>query len=70
MNITNGHCVLSTVHKTPVKNCKFQHKTTSICCDCVLINNQEMMFQILFEKNYNTHDVAILHMNASYVHAT
>ena len=28
------------------------------------------MFQILFEKNYNTHDIAILHMNASYVHAT
>ena len=28
------------------------------------------MFQILFENNYNTHDVAILHMNVSYVHVT
>ena len=28
-----------------------------------------MMFQILFEKNYDTHDVSILRMNASYMHA-
>ena len=28
------------------------------------------MFKMLFVKNYNTHDVAILHMNASYMHAT
>ena len=27
------------------------------------------MFQICFEKNYNTHDIAILRMSASYVHA-
>ena len=27
------------------------------------------MFKILFEKNYNTNDVAILHRNASYKHA-
>ena len=29
-----------------------------------------MMFKILFEKNYKTHDVAILRVNAYYVHAT
>ena len=28
------------------------------------------MFKILLQKNYNTHDIAILRMNASYVHAT
>ena len=27
------------------------------------------MFKILFEKNCNTHNVAILHMYASYMHA-
>ena len=31
----------------------------------IFINKQEMMFQILFEKNYYTHDVAILRMNTS-----
>ena len=36
----------------------------------IFINKQEMMFQILFEKNYYTHDVAILRMNTSYVHTT
>ena len=25
------------------------------------------MFKMLFEKNYNTHNIAILHMNACYV---
>ena len=28
------------------------------------------MFKVLLEKNYNTHDVVILRMNASYVHTT
>ena len=67
VNITNGHYILSTIHKTPVKNHKF-HTKTSICWDCVFINNQEMLFNLLFEKNYNTHDVAVWRMNASYMH--
>ena len=34
VSITNGYYVLSTIHKTPVKNHKFQHKNKHLLRLC------------------------------------
>ena len=59
VNIRNGHYVLLICKTTmPVKT-SFKHVSIDIS---VIINNQEMLPNLMFYKNYSTYDAGMRHM--------